>query len=477
MELMTVMGFAFTSCSNHDLYDQDAVNEKITGQKTEQFESKFIAKYGPIDPNQTWDFTSMMPTYSLPSTGASTRGITRAVSMTKDNMLIDQDVIQYLLDNLPKGNNNTTKGRPFTMVTTGNAFTIVPVFQGCASYYWELWMNVDGSDYLIWSKGSDDFKFRKAGTTDWSEPGTGKDGMKREYGALEVSAPTYTYNGIDAGKNMYFYLKTWKHKSTLTGYEVYQKYQDEPNVNAYKPVTSSSLDSWMIDLQDATKPTNLPTGNTVTIIGCEDETGSGTDSDFEDLVFMVYGNPVPPTKRIKEVIESKTKRYMLEDLGGSDISDFDYNDIVVDVSDRKKITYIYDSQEATEPSSTQEEAMPQHAIVRAVGGTLDFTLTIGTTTWTKSKCTNINDVKDMLNTGIDGPIQYDRVLDEFDVSGWDSKGNNVSVSVEGRGENEDNKVYTIKFPKEGDAPKIIAVDPSIKWMKERNSVPSNWFKQ
>ena len=240
MGCMAVMGLAFTSCSNHDLYDKEAVSQKVTEEKTEMYESKFIKKYGEIDPNQTWDFTTTIPTYSLPSTASSTRALTRSsdsFSSSKGTMLIDKDVIQYVLDNLPKGKNNDSKGTPFTMQTTGNAFTIVPIFQGCASYYWELWMHVDGvvDDQRIWSKGGDDFKFRKAGTSEWSEPGTGKDGMKRELGELEVFAPTYTFNNISAGKAMYFYLKVWKTYGSLTGYEVYQKYQDEPNNKNYKP--------------------------------------------------------------------------------------------------------------------------------------------------------------------------------------------------------------------------------------------------
>lgn len=474
MGCMAVMGLAFTSCSNHDLYDKEAVSQKVTEEKTEMYESKFIKKYGEIDPNQTWDFTTTIPTYSLPSTASSTRALTRSsdsFSSSKGTMLIDKDVIQYVLDNLPKGKNNDSKGTPFTMQTTGNAFTIVPIFQGCASYYWELWMHVDGvvDDQRIWSKGGDDFKFRKAGTSEWSEPGTGKDGMKRELGELEVFAPTYTFNNISTGKAMYFYLKVWKTYGSLTGYEVYQKYQDEPNNKNYKPDYSSSLDSWMIDLQDATKPKNLPEGNTVTIIGCEDAIASGSDKDFEDLVFMVYGNPVPPTKRVEVIEESVTKRYMLEDLG--DTGDFDFNDIVVDVSSRKEITYVYPNLTATEWTEKKEKDLPQQAIVRAVGGTLDFTLTIGNTPWKKSSKFN---KEEMLNTGVNGEIQEDAILDKFEVTGWNPSQNNVSVIVEDRGENTD-KVLTITFPKAGEAPKIIAVNADVKWMKERKEVPRSWF--
>ena len=473
---MAMMGLAFTSCSHDEfLYDSEA-EEKILDA---QYEANFIKRYGEIDPNQTWDFTTMQPIVSLPSSEAvakaKTRGETDSNVFTTGNMTVDKDVIHYLLSNLPKGNNNTPKGRVFSMYSTGQPFTIVPVFQGCASYYWELWISVAGlDDKKIWSKG-EDFEYRKVGTDKWMKPGTGTDGMKRNSGDLEVYAPTFTFSGIKTQNlAMSFYLKVWKTYSGMTGYEVYQKYQEEPTNLHYQPVKSSSLDNWMIDLQNATKPTNLPEGNEVTIIGCEDATASGSDRDFEDLVFMVYGNPVPPTKRVKEVITSVTKRYMMEDLG--DIDDFDFNDVVVDVSNRTKTTYYYASADAadTEYYDFKKETLPQQAIVRAAGGTINFTLTIGKTSWTKS---GPYAATSMLNTGWGGTaINENASLATFEVSGWDPESNNVSVTVVKKSPNTNEEgVMEIKFPKVGTAPKIIAVEADIPWRVERQAVPFDWF--
>ena len=471
---MAMVGLTFTSCSKDEfLYDSEAQQKILEAE----YEANFIKRYGAIDPNQTWDFSTMQPTVSLPSSGASvranTRGETDSNDFTTGNMIVDKDVIHYFLSNLPKGNNNTPKGRVFKMYSTGKPFTIVPVFQGCASYYWELWISVAGlDDKKIWSKG-EDFEYREVGTDKWMKPGTGTDGMKREYGDLEVDAPTFTFSGIKTQNlPMYFYLKVWKTYSNMTGYEVYLKNQQEPNNTNYYPVISSSLDNWMIDLQNATKPTNLPEGNKVTIIGCEDATNSGSDRDFEDLVFMVYGNPVPPTERVEEVIKSVTKRYMMEDLGETD--DFDFNDVVVDVSNRKKITYYYKG-DATEYYDSKEETLPQQAIVRAAGGTLNFTLTIGETTWTKS---GPYAATSMLNTGWNGAINPDAELAKFEVSGWDIDNNNVSVTVAKKNPNtNENEVYEIPFPKAGKAPKIIAVGDDKEWMSERAGVPTEWFSK
>ena len=77
----------------------------------------------------------------------------------------------------------------------------------------------------------------------------------------------------------------------------------------------------------------------------------------------------------------------------------------------------------------------------------------------------------MYNT-TQGDIDYNAVLDEFPVYGWQPTNNNVSIVVN---QKESNEVFTITFPKKGAAPMIIAVEPELKWMSERVSVPKEWF--
>lgn len=145
------------------------------------------------------------------------------------------------------------------------------------------------------------------------------------------------------------------------------------------------------------------------------------------------------------------KRYMIEDLGS--IGDFDFNDIVVDV---------------------YETFDGQKAVVRALGGTLGFTLHIGSTTWTKNP-TFVN--TEMKNT--QGNIDYDAELYVIEnITDWDPINNNISVEIEGKdGDPNSHGVYKITFPKAGDAPMIIAVDPVKRWMNETISVPGDWFTE
>lgn len=212
----------------------------------------------------------------------------------------------------------------------------------------------------------------------------------------------------------------------------------------------------------------MPAGQNVCIIGCED----ATDNDYEDLVFLVYGKF--SINEPEEVFATITKRYMVEDLGSTD--DFDFNDIVVDVSQTEKTTYYYviDPEKGKTLANTEGPVVvSQEAVVRAAGGILDFTINIGSSSWTKSE--HLTPFDQMMNTGIDKAIDYNAVLDQFNIENkdWNPESNNISITVDGRGGNAG--VQVIPFPKEGEIPMIIAVDPTWNWMSERQSVPADWF--
>jgi hypothetical protein len=170
------------------------------------------------------------------------------------------------------------------------------------------------------------------------------------------------------------------------------------------------------------------------------------DGDYSNLVCLA----IDPTAASAEP-QPISKRYMVEDLGSKD--DFDFNDIVFDV--------------------IQETNGSQKCIVRAMGGTLDFTLQIGDTEWTKSVdgVAKGYNVKTMYNT--QGTIEWDKVLAEFPVTGWDADNNNISVKVKTLV--SDNVIIEIPFPKKGEVPMIIAFPAVTDWQAERVSLPESWW--
>ena len=296
---------------------------------------------------------------------------------------------------------------------------------------------------------------------DWITPD--KFGIPKD--AYEVNAKTFSYKATK-GAQMYFYLKVWTDEANRT-----------PDNYSYK---QTSLEQKMLAIENAPRPENVPEGNFVTVIGCEDKRSG--DNDFEDLAFIMYGNPVPPIKRVDEVEVRETKRYMMEDLGTK--NDFDFNDVVVDLSIvyNKKITYKIIDQYGNVEIEKEEEipnTRHQEAIVRAAGGTIDFTLEIGTNTITRWKKSQRFTVTDMLNTGWGGtPLYYDgenSVLATIPIlnDDWNPATNNIRVIVQDNGASDG--VKTIRFPKQGEAPMMIAVDEDKKWMRERSSIPSSWW--
>ena len=166
-----------------------------------------------------------------------------------------------------------------------------------------------------------------------------------------------------------------------------------------------------------------------------DCTGNG---DYTDLVCWVEDM-------------APAKRYMVEDLGSVSTSDFDFNDIVFDV--RRK------------SSSTPEN--PQYeCVVRAMGGTMDFTITIGGSSWTKSSKYPIGS---MINT--EGEYDLSAEYATFDVNGWNPSTNNVTVTVDGK-----NGKIVLPFPENGDVPFMVATSIGKEWSKEKVNVNTlGWF--
>ena len=445
------IGVGLMSCSKADLFDSNAANELKKEQQEKDYTSNFVKKYGAVE-GKSWDLATLATSYTLESSNrALTRDGVYNADAVEGEMLVEKATIDWMSTNMKAGANNVAKGKPFYLQVPNNSFTIVPIFQGTASYYWQLWMYVDGvGDKLIWSKG--DIKYITSdGSTDWKSPGTGGTGMNS---AFQIKAPTYEFKNLPKNANMYFYLKVWN------------SYSDFQN-NTINPRKLTSLNQMMLALINCQVPSNVPAGNEVSIIGCEDNVNG--DFDYEDLVFMMYGNPAPPIKHVDEVIVGTPKRYMMEDLG-EEKPDFDFNDVVVDViSGRAKVKREYEILENGGWKLIKEttiEDLPDIAVVRAAGGILDFTLKIGDTTWRKK--VKFPNYQQMLNTGRDGEINYEKELDTFKVEGWNPDNNNISVTVEGNPND-------ITFPETGKAPMIIAVDPTTNWMFERTPVPESWF--
>lgn len=466
--LMLLVAMIATSCSDKEVYDSNA----IYNQKKSEFTSNFIKKYGEIDPNQSWDFSTGSHVYSL-SLPKATRGATRAVTADPADYLtiqdwyeVDTSTVNWMKNTLTEQKPHRDLGNPFYMEVPGNVFNIVPIYEGSADFVWTLHIVVDdydgngeSLDIRVWKKG-ENIQQQTAANPEWTniEGGT-KEKYNHTMNATAVRAkPIEVDLRSLKGKKMYLYLENTKN--------------GEPR----NPASSLAYKMLALEIPAEKMPNNIDENYKKMIIACEDQAiDSKSDHDYNDVVFMVYGKPdIPDVKVIEEPIyDSFSKRYMIEDLGTTD--DFDFNDVVVDVFDVTRKTAVYVVVDGIRQfKEWKDEEHSQEAIVRSLGGTLDITLKIGSTTWTKSG--SEYPVSQMVNTS--GAINYNAELAKFPIvnNDWDFKTNNVSATV---GDKASGNVLTITFPKVGEAPMILGFDVNEyrNWMNERQSIPSSWFTE
>lgn len=476
---------AFMSCSKDiEAFNASAIEEK---QKND-YTSSFVAKYGPIDPNQSWDFTTgerrlaTRGTTTISTTimenGISWGDVSKIKTVKQDdadawnhtNIVIENDnatekngaLLNAMVKALPEGVGRT--GQSVVLVAPSSGFWIYPLFSGGLLTY-DLKVKVGNQEPVtVFTKDWINFQ-----TVNGMKKVINKNGEYVEDGTVNmkgiyIEAPVGTAIEVYID-NIYCYTKA-------AGNDAYEK--------AFpSPAGTTNGRAIYVDIDKGIRPeiegVTLKENAVIKYIGIEDISAGAPlpgDNDFNDLVLAVIGDPDVPQEKIitENKYEVKTcvpKRYMIEDLGS--IGDFDFNDIVVDVEDYTVETHMVTYENGVIKTDVVEstKSAPSKAIIRALGGTIDFELQIGDTKWKKSE--SEYGVTTMYNT--QGTIDYDKVLAEFEVTGWNASDNNISVTVT----EKSGHVFNITFPKEGTAPMIIAVDPTQKWMGERVSVPSTWF--
>lgn len=466
--MMVFAATAMVACTNNnDLFDSTVIEQNAKASYAENF----AKKYPNVDLNRSWDLSSKSFIYSLPADGkARTRAGEGAIN--RGNWYeVENTTLTWMHDQLKEGKDNRSLGNPFKMSIPSTDFTIVPIYQGQASAMYNLHAVIDGVDYLIWEKSNNDnnlgdIQIKDGDSDQWHNLHGGgnswetwnslfnTDGGDKwladgsQNFVTDVRAKTIEFKGFEVGAEMYLYLDI-----TVSGNgEWGGKYNYVNNVGAQQ----SSLKGNMLAL-NVERPSNLPENYKAMIIGCEDADLVDSDWDLNDLVLLVYGEQIPEPVNIEygtPVVETRTVRYLIEDLGATD--DFDFNDIVVDVTETRTTTPTIVNGVIKSWSSTP---YTQTAILRHLGGTLPFTLKIGNT--------------ELAEMGGQSTFQTSPNL-EFEVTGWNPDTHNINVQVQQQG--NQGVFNNIGFPKSGEAPMILAVNPSQNWMSERQSIPESWFE-
>ena len=400
-----------SSCSKGEEYSYSP--EKAHEFIEKDYKSAFIQKYGEISPFETWDLSQRGSTLAG---FAGTRGNKGQSSNLVQDMASTESYGYYL-----NYSNNESK---IAKLFNNNWGDIVAEFGKVQPTAWAP------SGKIIFSVvgvSKDDASSAKHFT--WGVANTPEGDLY-----LRQSSPAN-------GKNAKIGNSAEKHTSSLDfsqipdGARWFTASSDKKKVDL-----SSAYNQTITDFKIVTMTID---GVSYTFWGFKCDK---TNPDYTNLVLWVKEIPTVPVPVI-------SKRYMVEDLGGS--YDFDFNDVVFDV-----IKYSDGSQKC---------------YVRALGGTLDVTIKVANNSWTKSQDYTITE---MLNTN---PIDPNLCLKEFDATGWDGDNSKVSVIVEGNDKaagGETTYYWAVPFPAQGEAPLIVATMYGSKtWMLERQSVPNvQWFQ-
>jgi hypothetical protein len=362
-----------------------------------------------------------------------------------------------------EGNNNTQKlmdGTFIKLIVPENDFYILPIYMGQSGGDFKLCMHVDGvdNDFIVWSKWDNIQYKEKATDSNWKNltKENSRNGNNL-VGVSDIRTKPIKISVADLPKNasMYFYLLITEQAGN------YNHLGDKLGcLNGY--IKEYAFNSGEVDLKGL-PGYNAENGQVeCSFLGCEDASTSNTDKDFNDVVFLCYGQPhVPQSEKVQDLTMVKSKRYMIEDLGMA--NDKDFNDIVVDVIQtfEAQIKTYDDGTPLSGYENPDYQLKSTVAQVRALGGTLDIELKIGNTTWRKSD--TFADFTQMLGTS--APNLNAAPLHVIEnVTGFDMDANNIEVTVFNK---EAKPARKVDFPTVGDIPLMIATPLSVIWSKEK----------
>lgn len=409
MTAMLSVSAAFVSCSDKEVFDQAAVEQAKVVEAEKQYKENFVKRFGEVASDQTWDFSQV--NYSTAEQAARTRG-------WMDNLLPEPtwktlSIPQKVLTSTYFDHVNTD----FAQVTQLAESDDMPVVDWPYNY---AQVNL----HPFYTHGTDVLNYYFMGVKYIYR----FDGVLNDYD-LPITDNAFCFKSVG---------NKWEtivaNSSLLTNW----------NMNSYAQVNTSNMQGvegfqWFVASREydwfdfdynyeTLEKCKLFTVNNHTYVALD----CNKDGVYTDLICWVEDC-------------SPAKRYMVEDLGSKD--DFDFNDIVFDVvwNDAKK---------------------KYQCVVRAMGGTLDFTIKVANTTWTKS---TDYDITTMYNTSAD----YDLTAEfaRFDVEGWVPELNDVTVTVKGN-----DGTFVLPFPKNGEIPYMVCTNIAKEWSKERINVNTiGWF--
>lgn len=479
--LCAFCSFLLGSCQQYEPYTFEEVFRGAYGRN-------FIHTYGDIDPSVDWDFTDETPllreSFSMTRAGADEldKIVNESGYFTVDEIMTKE--ITSLLDN-----QITDKSFAF-LIGENDCFDVFPVYLTSwktINLYWALQMYVDNQaiisasqDYPGWGMGEN---VKAMYSANGGYENFNNNVEYKDKGLCSKSIIRYENSGSKKLMHLALVISNKTLKDQF----------------AYRSSMQSSL-HYQMRVLDLPKPSGIGNSLETLFVACEAVDVDANLSSYnplkryKSLVLMIVGPRIPKVLYVRKdeqgrgwVDESgSSKRYMIEDLGSS--SDFDFNDIVVDVEDGGRSTPVLLEQEIkpgtsaklTTVSFGEPQVSAAHATLRFLCGTRPFRLSVGNTTFgLVTDPTNQQQTRrQLLNQELEGEATYfggsKGVVGwepdtRIDVEGWTSTNNKVSVMVWPKGVvTEENTTggWTVQFPKVGEVPFMMALPTSTQWSAE-----------
>lgn len=465
-----------------------ACQEEDFGVSQEQvfrssYERNFTNTFGNIPSDQDWDFSGV------------TRGVTSFESIAnqhdegRDWFLVPDVLLNWMKENLKEGQNNSFLTTPFAMVAQPDqVFEIVPIYFGHSGDKWTLHIvAVDPqtnqvSDMELWSSANANGQNEPDHGLQTYNGGSGWAWYSRQGATMQnnTTAVRALPVLVDCSKivslpntPIYFYMERTDKKGNVIQ-------RTSISENPCLSAVNFNLETAGIDRD----------GYDAKLIAFNEEeiTKKNPNPDYNDIVLLIAGF-VP--QLVQDEVDSESyikKRYLIEDLGST--SDFDFNDVVVDVTQTDIQKFNVDPVSGVMTPITEKSIKSQEVKIRYLCGTLPIQVKVGSYTFGQitnpANKTQSSEQVSVPNGLFPSGSVYSPKTDSqsgqemsFTVSltdkSWNAETNNISVSVWKEAEvsatPDSEGVWKASYPMLGSVPYIIAVPQTTQWTAEGVKFP------
>lgn len=509
---LALWGFAsvllLSGCQDEDFgYSSEEIAVKTSFEKT----------FGTLNPDQIWDFSSYNlnklglaggPGYATTRADGKTDPIKQDIATTIPRYYqVPGELRTWIDKNLREEVYNKKRGTTnFTLkMPEDRDIIIIPIYQGQAGMIYNLCLKSEETPAVftegyIWEKSqgiqikNDEGEYVDLIGKDFNNHTVGRDVQSKPVRVL--------HEKVQGSFSLYLDIQNlddaWDGQQGLPFRETFSDKQKPGSTDGQmvavslknSPATYAAVQT---ALQQAFADPENPTEGQYTfenfmIIGCEDSNlprniaGDndprlvGTDWDYNDLIFLVVGVTNEDVVYTKDEIISK--RYMIEDLGSS--YDYDFNDIVIDVTQRKHT------------DENGEVSVTQNLSLKHLCGTIPWRVKVGDYVSPilpgRNDNTNPKGYDPAVGTTEKPNDPYEEIIDVV-ITGWDPDLNNIVVTAWPNAAGEDiaqgetdwseqQKVNYLKdvdgtsysFPEVGAYPFMIACDITQPWNDEHQTI-------